>query len=267
MAAAGAVRGGDAPALADLGTILFYLPRNVSPAELGLIEALAERRPCYVVLGTTGDDSGGRAGGGAGELGRGCNDGGTGDGGIGWDSTRGGRQGEVRLHVAPTAHEEVRRAIRRIAQEAREEGTPFHRMAILYRMDNPYASLVRDELRLADMPVAGPDRRTLADSAAGRTLTGLLDMPRRRVPAGGRDGVADELSGTPARRVGRRGFSPSRWDSLTRAAGVVRGPEQWRERLRSSTRCGLAEEASRRLDGGGNHGGARRADGGGGGDG
>ena len=245
-AAAGAVRRGEAPALADLGTILFYLPRNVSPAELGLIEALAERRPCYVVLGTTGDDSAdapvealanslGATMGARVTVGSGGTD-------------EGGRQGEVRLHVAPTAHEEVRRAIRRISQEARERGTPFHRMAILYRMDNPYASLVRDELRMAGIPVAGPDRQTLADSAAGRTLTGLLDMPGGEFR---RADVMEWLTSCPMRPPGVTGggFSPSRWDSLTRAAGVVRGPEQWRERLgHHATR--LKEEATGRLDAG-----------------
>ena len=245
-AAAGAVRGDDAPALAELGVILFYLPRNVSPAELGLIEALAERRLCGVVLGTTGD-----GGADASVEALACSLGATlgarvavGPGQI----DEGQRQGGVRLHVAPTAHEEVRWAIRRIAQEARERRTPFHRMAILYRVDSPYASLVRDELRMAGLPVAGPDRQTLADSAAGRTLTGLLSMPGGEFR---RADVMEWLTSCPVRPPGAAGggFSPSRWDSLTRAAGVVRGPEQWRERLgHHATR--LKEEATGRLDAG-----------------
>ena len=245
-AAAGVVRGGDAPALADLGAILFYLPRNVSPAESSLIEALAEKGLCYVVLGTTGDDSADApvealADSLVAALGARVT--------LGPDVTdRGRQQEEVRLHIAPTAHEEVRWAIRRIAQEVSERGTPFHRMAILYRMDNPYASLVRDELWMADVPVAGPDRRRLADSAAGRTLTGLLDMPGGEFR---RADVMEWLTSCPVRPPGVAGgrFSPSRWDSLTRAAGVVRGPEQWRERL-SHHAARLEEEASGRLDAG-----------------
>ena len=242
-AAARAVRGGDAPALIDLGMVLFYLPRNVSPAGLSLVEALAGRQLCRVVLGTTSDGSadapvealadslgatmGPRV---TVEAGR---------------TDAGQRPGKIRLHVAPTAHEEVRWAIRRMAQEAREEGTRFHRMAILYRMDNPYASLVRDELRMAGIPVAGPDRQTLADSAAGRTLTGLLDMPDGEFR---RADVMEWLTSCPVRPTGAAGggFSPSRWDSLTRDAGVVRGLEQWRERLRHHA-ARLEEEASGRL--------------------
>ena len=262
-AAAGAVRQGEAPALADLGTILFYLPRRVSPAELGLIEALAERRLCYVVLGTTGDDDAdGPVEALAGSL----------DATMGarvavepGDVEDGRRQGEARLHVAPTAHEEVRWAIRRIAQEVREEGTPFHRMAILYRMDNPYASLVRDELRMAGIPMAGPDRQTLADSAAGRTLMGLLGMPEGEFR---RADVMEWLTSCPVRPPGVTGggFSPSRWDSLTRAAG--RGPgtgavARPAEPSRGAARGGGVGAARR----GGDYGSAGRQDEGGGGDG
>ncbi len=241
-AAAGAVRREEAPALGDLGTILFYLPRNVSPAELSLIESLAERRLCYVVLGTTGDDSADgpvaalaeALGGSMGprvDLRRG-------------ETDDGHDRDEARLHVAPTAHEEVRWAARRIARETRDRGTPFHRMAILYRMDNPYASLVRDELRMAGIPMAGPDRKTLADSAAGRTLMGLLDMPEGEFR---RADVMEWLTSCPVRPAGgsSRGFSPSRWDSLTRTAGVVRGLEQWRDRLASHA-ARLEEDAERR---------------------
>ena len=35
---------------------------------------------------------------------------------------------------------------------------PFHRMAILYRMETPYASLISEELRMAGIPMAGPTR-------------------------------------------------------------------------------------------------------------
>ena len=242
-AAAGAVRSGEAPALADLGAIVFYLPRNVSSAELSLIESLAEKGRCYVVLGTTGDDvADGPVEALAGSLGNSMGtrvDLGRGEADDGHD------RDEARLHVAPTAHEEVRWAARRIALETRERGTPFHRMAILYRMDNPYASLVRDELRMAGVPMAGPDRKTLADSAAGRTLMGLLDMPEGEFR---RADVMEWLTSCPVRPAGgaARGFSPSRWDSLTRTAGVVLGPEQWRDRLASHA-ARLVEEAERRV--------------------
>ena len=45
------MRNGDTPGLADLGMIVVYLPRGLSPAETGLVEELARQGRCTVVLG------------------------------------------------------------------------------------------------------------------------------------------------------------------------------------------------------------------------
>ena len=240
-AAAESVRRGTASGLADLGLIVFYLPRNTTPDETKLIEALARQDRCAVLLGTTGEDEADtsaltvaaalkpmlgepRAASAIPRLPL--------------------LPGEVRLHIAPNAHEELRWVIRRIAQEAGEQGTPFYRMAILYRMDNPYGSLIQDELRLAGIPMAGPDRKTLADTAVGRTLTGLLGLPGGELR---RAKVMAWLTGCPVRpHIGRvADFNPSRWDSITRKAGIVRGLDQWRNRLNLHAKQ-LTEEAARR---------------------
>ena len=190
-AAAEAVRNAAAPALQDLGQIVFYLPRRISPAETALLEALAELGWCAVVLGTTGDESA--------------------DAPVretiaalkpvmgdpiqtSGESAPSPPAGEAHVHIAPNTHDELRWVIRQIAGEAEQRGTPFHRMAVLYRMDNPYGALVRDELRLADLPVAGPGRDSLADTGVGRTLIGLLELPE-----GGytREAVMAWLTGCP----------------------------------------------------------------------
>ena len=240
-AASDAVRKGEASGLADLGLIVFYLPRNTTSAETKLIEALARQNRCAVLLGTTGEDEADtsaltvaaalkpmlgepRAASAISRLPL--------------------LPGEARLHIAPNAHEELRWVIRRITQEAEEQRTPFHRMAILYRMDNPYASLIRDELRLAGIPMTGPDRKTLAGTAAGRTLTGLLGLPGGEFR---RAEVMDWLTGCPVRpHIGHvADFNPSRWDSITRKAGIVRRLDQWRNRLNLHAKQ-LTEEAARR---------------------
>ena len=196
-AASDAVRKGEASGLADLGLIVFYLPRNTTSAETKLIEALARQDRCTVLLGTTGEDEADtsaltvaavlkpmlgepRAASAISRLPL--------------------LPGEARLHIAPNAHEELRWVIRRITQEAGEQRTPFHRMAILYRMDNPYASLIRDELRLAGIPMAGPGRETLADTAVGTYADRPAGSAGRRAPAGRGDGLADWLPGSPAHR-------------------------------------------------------------------
>ncbi len=240
-AAASAVHRDDVPGLEDLGSIVFYLPRDVSPAETKLMDALAQRQRCSVLLGTTDDAEADRP---VRALARALIP------LLGQPETAGQNHdklpllpNEARLHVAPNAHQELRWVIRRIVREAGEAGIPFHRMAVLYRMDNPYASLILDELRMADIPVAGPDRSTLADSAVGRALTGLLAMSGSDFR---RADVMSWLTGCPIRPAGGRatGLNPSRWDSLTRKAGIVRGMDQWRDRLNLYAER-LSEDAAR----------------------
>jgi hypothetical protein len=62
--AAESVRSGAARGLDDLGAIIFYLLRDLTPGERALVEELARRQECFVILGATGDvqaDAGVRA--------------------------------------------------------------------------------------------------------------------------------------------------------------------------------------------------------------
>ena len=241
-AAAGALRQGDPPALDDLGIMVFYLPRNVSPAEADLIAELARRGRCSVLLGLTGDDDADRP---AREL---------------TDSLAPlfGQNVEridatapppsdptgTSLHIAPNAHEELRWVLRQVLRKASEEKTPFHRMAVLYRLDNPYATLIPEEFDLAGIPVSGPGKDTLADSGVGRVLQGLLRLAGSDFR---RSDVMALLTGCPVLPpYGRTpGFNPSRWDILTRKAGIVSGVEQWQLRLDRYAH-GLEEDADER---------------------
>ena len=250
-AAAAAVNTDAAPALRDLGQVVFYLPHDLTPGQVNLVSALARRAPCAVLLGATGDIEADapvnqlaatlqpllgepyRAGGDDSHHSRGHPS----------HSRKSGNlpflPGEASLHLAPDAHGELRQVIRRIVARA-ESGVPLHRMAVLYRMDPPYGSLVRDELDLAGIRTAGPGQKPLGDTAAGRTLTGLL-----RLSAGlstedalRRDDVTAWLTGSPIRRprnIKREDFSPARWDAISRKAGVVRGLHQWRKELTTYT--------------------------------
>lgn len=229
-AAAETVNRGEAQGLLeDLGLIVFYLPRRTTPGEARLMDALASRGRCVVLLGTTGDDAADAA---TMELAnRMQRTLGTSQvaGAVDESGLPAMLPGDAQLHTAPNAHEELRWVIRRIVQEM-QNGVPLHRIAILYRMANPYASLIRDELRMAGIPMAGADPEPLANSAAGRTLRGLLALSDGRFE---RSDVMQWLAGCPVSPGDdfARDFSPSRWDAITRQAGIVRGLEQWRERL------------------------------------
>ena len=242
-AAATAVNEGKSSALDELGLIVFYLPKEMSPGETRLIESLWAAGRCAVVLGATGDRD---ANGPARELYSVLKPHGPDQ----WQEFEGDAsphapEGEASLHIAPSAHEELRWVIRRIVAEATERRTPFHRMAVLYRAENPYASLIPVELELAGIPMAGPGRETLADTGPGRTLLGLLDLADGRLR---RDDVMSWLTGCPVSPPFDRtpGFSPSHWDSLSRRAGIVGGLGQWRDSLDRYSQD-LERNAERRL--------------------
>ena len=253
-AAAEAVRQGEANALDDLGFIVFFQPRDLGPADLTLVRALAEAEKCAVFLGLTGDDEADAAthelaGNLEPFLGRpqpwpvGSADPPDSQGDGLESAPVGDEETGERLLSAPDPHLEIRWAIRQIAGHA-EQGVPFHRMAILYRQTTPYSSLIHEELALAGIPAAGPNPVALSDSAAGRTLTGLL-----RLANGGlsRDDVTSWLTGCPVRPPGvgeGENFSASQWDAISKRAGIVGGREQWSQRLER-----FAENQERVLEG------------------
>ena len=224
-AAANAVRSDESSGLADLGLIIFYLPRDPSPAEQTLIEALVSRARCTVLLGSTGDPVADQQ---ATALAESLNP------MLGTALPEEPAKlpllpGEAQIHVAPTAREELRRVVRGILQEVAKRQTPFHKMAVLYRIRDPYAALIHHELQEAGIPVAGPGTDLLQNTASGRTLMGLLDLAEGEFP---RARVMAWLTGCPVRPKDAQGtFNPSYWDALTKRAGIVGGLGQWQSRL------------------------------------
>ena len=234
-AAAEAVEEGAASGLNDLGFLIFYRISDITAGEARLIRALSAAGRCTVYLGITGDEDADaliRA------LARRLSPSpnlAAADATDTADDTESANDAlsptpeSVRLLIAPTPREEIRWVIRRAMRDA-ENGTPFREIAIFYRKSEPYASLIPEELKLAGLPVAGPDPTPLSQTAAGRALTGLMNLAGSDFA---RDDVMSWLTGcpvkppdTPAAR-----FVPSRWDAISRKAGVVRGLGQWDLRL------------------------------------
>jgi hypothetical protein len=222
QAAARAVRDGAATGLKDLGPVVFFLVSDLSPGERALVEALGEHWSCAIVLGITGDV--------------------VADGpvrtlaehlapilGPPEDGEEPKPPPVGRLVVAPDPQQEVRWVLRHLLRTA-QEGVPLHRMAVLYRHPTPYAALVQEELSLAGVPVAGPGNVPLAETAAGRTLLGLVRLAESDLPRGA---LMAWLAGCPIVSPGapRRLIQPSRWDAISRQAGVIKGAAQWEQRL------------------------------------
>lgn len=238
-AAANAVRNNTAAGLDDLGFIVFFRVRGLTRPQRELMRALAETQRCAVLLGETGDSEADAA---IQEmiaelrplLGEPQPTPQTPQAHA--DAAAEAAQSDAttetaHLLVAPTAHEEARWVIRQIVHRVQTHGTPFHRIAVLYRKQAPYAALIRDELALAGIPVAGADATPLADTAVGRALGGILRLWDEDFA---RDAVMEWLTGCPLKPpeiIDATAFSPSRWDAVSKRAGIVRGADQWRQRL------------------------------------
>ncbi len=204
--------------LADWGPVVLYLPGRLSLPELGLLTALARAGTVEIALPWLDDpiaDAEPRRWAGILDL--------------DWDAlpasdARPARPPEVLM--APDAGEEVRAAVRCVLADLEAENVPLHRTALVYRHSEPYQQLVRETLDAAGLRWVGLGGRPISDSFAGRGLLGLLHLQGQRFSRGA---VLNWLSSLPH---GGEGPSLAQWDRISRRAGVVRGVDQWADRLR-----------------------------------
>ena len=210
-AAAAAVSSGHADtALTALGPVIAYLPRTLTPSEQRLFDALRDAWRCATILAATGDEE-------ADEILLPA---------AAPSASSMPPPRPAHLLVTSDTGEEVRSVVRSIAAAA-HAGTPFHRMAILYWHQETYAALIAEQLAAANIPIAGPSTERLAATPVGRMLKGIVDLAGSDLP---REEVMRWLTSCPIKSQSA-GFSPSRWDQISREAGVVAGIEQWRDRL------------------------------------
>ena len=210
-AAAAAVSSGHADtALTALGPVIAYLPRTLTPSEQRLFDALRDAWRCATILAATGDEE-------ADEILLPA---------AAPSASSMPPPRPAHLLVTSDTGEEARSVVRSIAAAA-HAGTPFHRMAILYWHQETYAALIAEQLAAANIPIAGPSTGKLAATPVGRTLKGIVDLAGSDLP---REEVMRWLTSCPVKPPSA-GFSPSRWDAVSREAGVVAGIEQWRDRL------------------------------------
>ncbi len=217
-----ALRDATTVGLDDVGAVVLFLVHELTRSERTLIEALAARAPCAAVLGLTGDDDADAP---ARSLARrlqtvlGAPD----------EVAPDGPATAARLAVLPDAHEEVRWTIRQVVS-ASAEGTPLHRIAVLFRQQDPYGGLVRQEFQLAGVPTVGASSTRLGETPAGRTLVGLVELADGRMD---RARVMEWLTSCPVKSPDKAHaeFSATQWDALSRRANVVEGLDEWRTRL------------------------------------
>jgi RecB family exonuclease len=211
-------------AASETGPIVLYLPRQIRPALAAMLKRVAETTGTapHGIFGLTGDA----------EV-----DAETETAAM---ALAGGpvRRADcvlpiaTRIVSATEPEEEAREAIRQAIALARS-GTPLHRTAFVYGSPEVYAGLLDDALSSAGVPHNGPSTRKLSQTIAGRTILGLPRIAASSGPGDpgfARDVVMEWLTGAPIWHAGRE--APThRWDDISREAGVVKGPAQWKGRL------------------------------------
>ena len=139
------------------------------------------------------------------------------------------------LLPAADADEEVRLVVRRVLAAA-ERGVRFERMAIFVPTTNPYLRSVREQLELAGVPAAGPDHRRLVDSMVGRLLIRLIEIADTVGAVAAeksldRETVLALTEAAPLRGPDGTPIRSGPWETISRQAGVVAGPDEWANRL------------------------------------
>ena len=220
--------------------VIYYLPRRLSVGDVELARVLLERGKCRVIAGLVGDESGDSPMLELMEL-LGSQSAGAAASTPGADPLRQRADaGPLSIVAAPDPEEEVRSVLRSIVADDK----PFHRIAVIYRQDNPYASLLRQELDFAGIPYSGVDYRRLADTPAGRLLQGLTDLAAELNGPGGtidQERLIEWFTSTPVLwpREPRAGDDAPRsmtapaaaWANLARNARASGTIENWRGRL------------------------------------
>lgn len=240
---------------AQLGPVVVYLARRIGPAELALLDALGAILEVTVIVGSTGQEGADAsndalvhaitslahatsAPAGAGRPDPPASS----DRRVGDTLTRHGAPSTI-VRSAPSADAEVLVALGDLTT-LNAAGTRLDRMALLYGGLDPYPRLVHDALVLAGVPFHGAATRTLAASAPGRVLTGVLSLGDHDWQ---RDDVSAWLGSGPLLFAGK--VVPSaQWDLDAREAGVVKGLDEWDQRLEAlgSTRRSRAWRAAQR---------------------
>ena len=136
--------------------------------------------------------------------------------------------------------DEEARVVTRSLLRAAEDGIPLWRQAVVHPPNDRYRRVVHRQLAAAELPICGTSPVTLAQSATGRTLLGLLDL------AGGEWRRAEVMRWLAVAPVTTGPGDPrapvDRWDQISARAGVVEGLEHWRNRLVRFSAIGATDD-------------------------
>jgi hypothetical protein len=199
----------------EIGAVVLFLPQDLPPTTVALLQQLAAVGDGHTVAGLTGNA---RA-----------------DAAVLWSLGWLAAESAVRPTIEPAlahrvvhasdADDEMRCVVRLVTERLRD--TPAHRIAVLYGAAEPYARLLAEHLATAGIISNGTGVRPTIERTLARTLLDVLALPDH---GWRRDEVLAVLAEAPVRDADGRRVPAARWDRISRVAGVV-GGDQWETRL------------------------------------
>ena len=204
-----------ASATAELGPVLLYLPQDLTRAETAFAQSLASLSDLQVIAGFTGNARADK-----------CVVATLAALAPGFTPPTGADE-PFATHIlnASDSDDEVRCVVRDVV--SRLQFVPADRVAVLYSDRSPYARLLHEHLGSAGISTNGPGVRPVNERAVSRLLLGLLETGRTGFR---RADVLRTLGEVGARDFAGEPISVSRWERISREAGVIAG-EHWHTRL------------------------------------
>ena len=138
-----------------------------------------------------------------------------------------------RFVLAPDAASEVREVVREVVR-ALGEGIPLDDIAVLHGAEPAYAGMLQEVFEQAGVPAASLPGRSLLETAAGRGLLGLIELPGTdysRAATMDALGIAPLRGTLPGGGGERVRANESAWDRISRAARVTHGLTRWQSGL------------------------------------
>lgn len=232
-AAAALVASGEAAAsqLEQVGSLVVFLPKQLSSKEAKLLLALADADEVRIIVGVTGNR---QADAGVRELVRQLD----GDENALTPEATGVKPATLdEVLDVSDQDEEVRHVVRRVLADI-DEGVPATQIAVFAPSQGTYSRILADHLDAAGVAWHGISPQALGESITGRVAGGLLGLVGGELA---RQDVFNLLSVGVLRRepprqatgddVTHNRVPVARWERLTRAAGVA-GGDDWSERLK-----------------------------------
>ena len=208
----------DRPALGEeIGAVVVFLPQDLPAGATALVEELTASGEVRTIAGLTNDHHAD-----AGVL-RSIRSSST----EAMSARATGRRAADRVTHASDADDEARCVVRMVT--AALASTSAHRVAVLYGSSRPYARLLAEHLDAAEIRWNGPGVRPTVERTLPRALLDLLSLPDH---GWRRDEVLGVLSAAPVRTADGNRVPASRWERISRIAGVVADGD-WDTRLKA----------------------------------